>query len=616
MANLSEQSIWEAGVYQIEENDPVHGGANGITNRPTKQLANRTVWLKNELASSVQAINANLTNLSNNKADKTLNLVAGNGLTGGGTLQANRTLTLGTPSQITASSTNSVTATSHTHAIDKASTTVAGIVQLVDNLITNDNAKALTAAQGKALNDKLTATDAKADTKVNRSGDVMTGHLQLRYTNDWVGYSANNPTEGKNGYYDVAINNIARGGMQVVSRGNGRYDTIIGITPAGATNTERRVGGLAVSEDGLYAHAYGALHEYFVKTRDNQTINGVKTFSQDIVVGTSNGWGRIAMPLTDGTNWIIETNPRYKNASAGQPALRFNHNDGSTRIFYDLPKSSKSETLAYQSWVQSANVASATKLQNPRNIAMTGDGSWNVNFDGSANASGTLTLANSGVTAGSYNSVTVDAKGRVTRGLSQVHGLITATTATGTANQATTNTNTYLNIVASGVGSTASVGSSTQVTGTNGISISSDTAGKLIISRDSNSPTATRLQTPRTISLTGAVTGSVSFNGSANVSIATTLNLADFANSKTENGYQKLPNGLIIQWGDKINHEPVVFPIAFPNKVLNVSLTLKVNSRDSDSMESFGVNSVSNTGFSIFNWVFPSQGCYWLAIGY
>ncbi|WP_277809475.1 hypothetical protein [Moraxella nasibovis] len=43
MANLSEQSIWETGVYQIEENDPVHGGANGITNRPTKQLANRTV---------------------------------------------------------------------------------------------------------------------------------------------------------------------------------------------------------------------------------------------------------------------------------------------------------------------------------------------------------------------------------------------------------------------------------------------------------------------------------------------------------------------------------------------------------------------------------------------
>lgn len=44
-------------------------------------------------------------------------LTAGNGLTGGGDLTANRTFTLGTPSDITNSTTNSVTATSHTHAL-------------------------------------------------------------------------------------------------------------------------------------------------------------------------------------------------------------------------------------------------------------------------------------------------------------------------------------------------------------------------------------------------------------------------------------------------------------------------------------------------------------------
>ena len=43
-------------------------------------------------------------------------LTAGNGLTGGGTLAADRTFTLGTPGTITISTTNSVTATSHTHA--------------------------------------------------------------------------------------------------------------------------------------------------------------------------------------------------------------------------------------------------------------------------------------------------------------------------------------------------------------------------------------------------------------------------------------------------------------------------------------------------------------------
>ena len=42
-------------------------------------------------------------------------ITAGNGLTGGGTLAATRTVTLGTPSAITNATTNSVTSTSHTH---------------------------------------------------------------------------------------------------------------------------------------------------------------------------------------------------------------------------------------------------------------------------------------------------------------------------------------------------------------------------------------------------------------------------------------------------------------------------------------------------------------------
>ncbi|MFZ7276997.1 tail fiber protein [Avibacterium endocarditidis] len=49
MANLEEKEKWETGIYQIEENDPVHGGADGITNKPIKQLANRTKYLKKEV---------------------------------------------------------------------------------------------------------------------------------------------------------------------------------------------------------------------------------------------------------------------------------------------------------------------------------------------------------------------------------------------------------------------------------------------------------------------------------------------------------------------------------------------------------------------------------------
>jgi hypothetical protein len=45
-------------------------------------------------------------------------VIAGNGLTGGGTIAANRTITLGTPTSITATSTNSVSTTGHTHDFD------------------------------------------------------------------------------------------------------------------------------------------------------------------------------------------------------------------------------------------------------------------------------------------------------------------------------------------------------------------------------------------------------------------------------------------------------------------------------------------------------------------
>lgn len=50
-------------------------------------------------------------------------LTAGDGLTGGGDLSANRTFTLGTPGSTTLSSTNAVTASSHTHAFAPGGTT-------------------------------------------------------------------------------------------------------------------------------------------------------------------------------------------------------------------------------------------------------------------------------------------------------------------------------------------------------------------------------------------------------------------------------------------------------------------------------------------------------------
>lgn len=86
------------------------------------------------------------------------------------------------------------------------------------------------------------------------------------------------------------------------------------------------------------------------------------------------------------------------------------------------------------------NAATATTLATGRTISMTGDVTWtSASFNGSGNVTGTATLANSGVTAGTYTKVTVDAKGRVTTGANLVASDIpTGISITGNASTATT----------------------------------------------------------------------------------------------------------------------------------------------------------------------------------
>lgn len=60
------------------------------------------------------------------KANSSVQVVAGDGLTGGGALTSNATLTLGTPTTLSTSTTNAVTPTSHSHAVTFPVTSVAG----------------------------------------------------------------------------------------------------------------------------------------------------------------------------------------------------------------------------------------------------------------------------------------------------------------------------------------------------------------------------------------------------------------------------------------------------------------------------------------------------------
>ena len=202
--------------------------------------------------------------------------------------------------------------------------------------------------------------------------------------------------------------------------------------------------------------------------------------------------------------------------------------------------------------------------------------------------------------------------------------------------------------------------------------IISNVTGNVTGTVSGNSGTTTKLATARTITLAGDVTGSVSFDGSANASITTTvgddshnhsiayiaglqtaldgklstsgnaasatyatnsgystnagnadtvdgyhastlLNNYDNAHSFTTNGYQKLANGLTFQWGYFNGGGTVSFPISFATSCLNVSvteITYGINGSEKVSVSSIGTSSFVATRNA------TSGYFYWFAIGY
>ena len=85
-----------------------------------------------------------------------------------------------TPKAITATTKNAVDETGHSHEIDKASTSQAGIVELDSSINSKAENKAATPKAVKTAYDKAKAADDNANTRVSKSGGEMTGGLKLK----------------------------------------------------------------------------------------------------------------------------------------------------------------------------------------------------------------------------------------------------------------------------------------------------------------------------------------------------------------------------------------------------------------------------------------------------
>ena len=161
MANLKEQEKWEEGVYQIEENDPVLGGEDGITNKPIRQLANRTLWLKKALE------------LFGKKS---------------------------APKDLTANSTSTTDAFGHSHKLPSASISDKGIVKLNSQTASDSEQdaatpKAVKIAYGAAVEAK-TAADTAQRTASDAHDNANTRQLKSELVGEIAFFARPNPPNG------------------------------------------------------------------------------------------------------------------------------------------------------------------------------------------------------------------------------------------------------------------------------------------------------------------------------------------------------------------------------------------------------------------------------------
>ena len=354
-------------------------------------------------------------------AEAVKSIVAGNGLTSSGTDTI--TISLGTPSTSGSGSntygSNSVTAESHTHQIKlpDASESAKGVIELA------------TDAEATAGTDTTRAINAKQLAAAKKSA-IDSAKVTIQTSNGITGGST---TPGNSFTLSgVEALTTAKGVVQLATQSevNAGTDTKKVITPA--TLGKGKANGVA-SLDANSKIITSQLPDYLLgqvmyggnastvatttvispsnslKTKKNITATSIsiensETSTKNNTYGYKDMEGVYFICQASGTfagnsfetgDWIISTGAKWEKIDNTDAVTSVNGQIGDVKI------------------TRVDEAGTADKLKTARTIALKGDATGSTTFDGSANKDINVTLANTGVAAGTYNSVKVDAKGRV-----------------------------------------------------------------------------------------------------------------------------------------------------------------------------------------------------------
>lgn len=538
MANLKEQEKWEDGVYQIEENDPVLGGENGITNKPIKQLANRTLWLKKALE------------LFGKKS---------------------------APKDLTVESTSTADESGHSHKLPVGSTTQKGIWQATSDTGIDSDGLVLTAKAGKKL-------------------AQMIAVVQLAL-NNYIPNSKKSSRVDSNSADDVATSAAAKTAYDKGVEAKNAADNAQKSAEAANTNANSRV------------------------AKSGDTMTGNLSFKQGDYSG-------ISLYNNDGYHLRLEGN---NHANGTMLTAVYRNPNGENVAVAFLPK--KNGTIAYvddvvrktgDTMTGSLSISGATEYH------PVGSYNWRVPIKLSGDA-----MISNGVTCIAFNNngalhlggrknspeflATVDSDGIYTGGVVRATGHTAKAYGQGAfANQWADKKAPYvvnnpnangqniyypfikgLNTNGNDYGTAFSFGYMTPGT------INQFGRGVIHLIEDNGKERMWWFEHNGDFNSAGDV------RSSGGKSLNKSVSIDDFSQNLSGNGWCKLPNGLIMQWGIS-NGGWVNFPIAFPHQCFSVIGT----PNGGGNYENYIIFNISNTRFfHKGKYDSDANNAKWIAIG-